>query len=443
MTSPITAPATIPTHADPHADAARARVGTLVEGRWHIEALIAVGGSSAIYAATHRNGMRVAMKVLDNELADNETAVSHFLREGKAVNGIAHPGVVSVLDEGTTADGAPYLLMPLLDGETAQQRLAHHPGGLPALQALPIIEAVLDVLSAAHACGIVHRDLKPDNVFLERSGAVRVLDFGIAHVESNDRDMQLTQHGTVVGTAGYLPPEQARGQVRQCGPRSDLWSAGAMLYTLLTGRVLHEAPNVIQSILRAQHEHVPPARQLVPGVADAVAHVLDGALAFEQSDRWTDAVAMRLAVRSAMDELKRAESRDLRSCAGVTVEALAGQTPSEAPVAFDAVDAWRATRRPMAWIAAVCVSAAWVLVAAFIAHGRPAPVVVAAAGPPPALEVPALVTGSTAGDTSLTPLPEVSADALPQAPAPVASAKAPAAAKGPHKAREIVRQADF
>jgi hypothetical protein len=96
----------------------------------------------------------------------------------------------------------------------------------------------------------------------------------------------------------------------------------------------------------------------------------------------------------------------------------------------------------MAWIAAVCVSAAWALIAALLAHGRPAPVVVAAAAPPPALEVPALVTGSTAGDTSLSPLPEVSADALPEAPAPVASAK-PAAPKGPHKAREIVRQADF
>ncbi len=441
MTPSNPATTTIPTQADPNADAARARVGTVVEGRWRIEALIAVGGSSAIYAATHRNGMRVAMKVLDPELADNETAVSHFLREGRAVNGIAHPGVVSVLDEGTTSDGAPYLLMPLLDGETAQQRLARHPDGMPAMQALAIVEAVLDVLSAAHARGIVHRDLKPDNVFLERSGAVRVLDFGIAHVQSSD--LHLTQHGTVVGTAGYLPPEQARGQVRQCGPRSDLWSAGAMLYTLLTGRVLHEAPNVIQSILRAQHEHLPPARQLVPGVADAVAHVLDGALAFEQSDRWTDAVAMRLAVRAAIDECRRAESRVVQSCAGVTVEALAGRTPTDAPVAFDAVDAsgaWAATRRPLAWLAAVCVSAAWIVVAVFLAHGRPAPhapVVVAAAAPPPALEGPALVTGSTSSDTSLAPLPEVSADALPQVPAPpapLASAKAPAA-KGPHRAR--------
>jgi eukaryotic-like serine/threonine-protein kinase len=432
---------------DPHADVARARVGTLVEGRWSIEALIAVGGSSAIYAATHRNGMRVAMKVLDPDLADNQTAVSHFLREGRAVNGIAHPGVVSVLDEGTTADGAPFLLMPLLDGETAQQCLARHPGGLQPVRALAIVEAVLDVLSAAHASGIVHRDLKPDNIFLERSGAVRVLDFGIAHVESN---MELTQVGTVVGTAGYLPPEQARGQVRECGPRSDLWSVGAMLYSLLTGRVLHEAPNVIQSILRAQHEHVAPARALIPGVSESVAHVLDGALAFDASDRWTDAVAMRLAVRAAIDDLRRAEARDqLRSCAGVTVDALAKHaSPSDVPVAFDSVDAWRATRKPLAWIAAVCVSAAWVVVAAFVAHGRPAPVVVASAAPPPALEAPALVTGSSAVETLAPTPPEVTTDALPVVPvvpvaSAVASAKAPVASKGPHRAREIVRQADF
>jgi len=442
-------PTSIPTQADPHANAARARVGTLVEGRWSLDALIAVGGSSAIYAATHRNGMRVAMKVLDPELSDNETAVRHFLREGRAVNGIAHPGVVSILDEGTTADGAPFLLMPLLDGETAQQRLARHPDGMPALQALAIVEAVLDVLAAAHASGIVHRDLKPDNIFLERSGAVRVLDFGIAHVSSN---MELTQMGTVVGTAGYLPPEQARGQVREAGPRSDLWSVGAMLYTLLTGRVLHDSPNLIQSIIRAQNEAVPPARELIPGVLDSVAHVLDGALAFDARNRWTDAVAMRLAVRAAIDDARLALSRPANhSNAGVTIDSLACTAPSEAPVAMDGVeslDAFRATRRPLAWLAAVCVAAAWVVVAAFIAHGRPAPapVVVAAAAPPPALDVPMVVTGSTSETAPSLPVlaPEVTPAELPVAPS--ASAKAPlaqAAPKGPHKAREIVRQLNF
>ena len=428
------------------AAAACARVGTIVDGRWQIEALIAVGGSSAIYAASHRNGLRVAMKVLDSELADNATAVSHFLREGRAVNSIHHPGVVNVLDEGTTGDGAPFLLMPLLEGETAQQRLARHPDGLPADEALAIVEVVLEILGAAHARGIVHRDLKPDNVFLEKSGAVRVLDFGVAHVVNS---FEHTQHGTVVGTAGYLPPEQARGRVSEAGPRSDLWSAGAMLYTLLTSRVLHEAGTVIASVLRAQHEVVPPARVLVAGVPDLIAHVLDGALAFDASDRWMDAAAMRAAVRAALDELRRAPASGhyrphgaLGSCAGVTVESLAPRSAaSDAPLALEgaraARDPLRATRKPLAWIAAVCVAAAWVLVAAFVSQARPAaPIVVAAAAAPAELPAP----------EPLAPLALAQPEPAPRAPpaAPSALAKAaPAGPKGPFKARELVRQPDF
>jgi tRNA A-37 threonylcarbamoyl transferase component Bud32 len=437
-----------PFHADVTAAAARARVGTVVEGRWRLDALIAVGGSSAIYAATHRNGMRVAMKVLDPELSDNATAVNHFLREGHAVNGVAHPGVVSVLDEGTTADGAPFLLMPLLDGQTAQQRLAQSPAGLPALEALTIVEAVLDVLAAAHARGIVHRDLKPDNVFLERNGAVRVLDFGIAHVGAREGDLDLTQHGTVVGTAGYLPPEQARGHVADVGPRSDLWSVGAMLYTLLTGRVLHQEANVIHSILRAQREPVAPMRELAPELSAGVAHVLDGALAFDAADRWSDAVAMRLAVRAAIDEVRQgqAQARETgRSTPGVTLDALApaggGTSASEAPVAFDTVDRWRATRRPLAWLAALCVAAAWVVVAAFISHGRTAPAVAAAPLPVAPHAAPVVEIPPPPEDLPVL-APEASAAELPSAaPAPVASAKP--APKGPHRAHEIVRQPGF
>jgi serine/threonine-protein kinase len=426
--------------------AARARVGTTVEGRWHIDALIAVGGSSVIYAASHRNGMRVAMKVLDSELADNATAVSHFLCEGRAVNAIQHPGVVNVLDEGTMADGAPFLLMPLLVGETAQQRLARHPAGLPVAEALAIVDVVLDVLSAAHARGIVHRDLKPDNIFLEASGAVRVLDFGIAQ-DSNNLD--ITQHGTVVGTAGYLPPEQARGRVREAGPRSDVWSVGAMLYTLLSGKVLHEAPTVIASILRAQSEPVPPARVLISGVADSVAQVLDGALGFDATDRWMNAAAMRFAVRAALDEVRCAAVQErLLSFAGVTVESLAARSsPSDVPVAFLAADRLRATRKPLAWLAALCVAAAWVVVAAFFSHARPSlPVLVAAAAPPATVEM--LPPPET---EHLAPLPAEVEELSPASPMPAASTTTvpsaqvapPQAPKAPGKAHEIVRQLQF
>ncbi len=413
--------------------AVRGRVGQLVDGRWRIEALVALGGSSAIYAATHRNGLRVAMKVLDGELSDNPTAVSHFLREGVAVNAIQHPGIVNVLDEGTLPDGAPFLVMPLLVGETAQQRLAASPGGLPAAEALAITDAVLDVLAAAHACGIVHRDLKPDNVFIESRGTVRLLDFGIARLASHlDFSRERTQNGTVVGTAGYLPPEQARGRVREAGPRSDLWSVGAMLYTLLTGRTLHEAPSLIASIVRAQSEAVAPARALVPGIGAALARVLDGALAFRAEDRWADAGSMRRAVHAAQHERLEADTREtLPAPAPAVTSPAPTPVPSDAPVAMPAAasrayrssaapvprepDASRPAprparaRRPLLGIAAAGLALGIVAASAGVTASRPAAGRLANRGGSVTPETPAAGATSDEGAASPTPLPTGSA----------------------------------
>jgi len=350
--------------------AARARIGAVVDGRWRLDALVAVGGCSAIYAVSHAgNGHRAAMKIFDVELADNPTAIGHFLAEGRAANRIGHPGVVSIVDQGTTQDGAPYLLMPLLDGETAQQRVARA-GALSSLDALHVVAEVLDVLVAAHARGIVHRDLKPDNVFLERGGGVRVLDFGIARVADNP---DATAYGTVLGTPGYMAPEQACGRLDEVGPRSDVWSAGALLYTLLTGKVLHDAPHPLASVVRAQNEAVPPASALIPGVAEGVAHLLDGALAFEASDRWMDAAAMRWAVRAAIDEVRG--KREGGSCAGVAVEGLAGLTRSDAPVAVPATAPAAAGKpqrswRPVPWIAAAAAAMAFAVTGLVVSGHR-------------------------------------------------------------------------
>jgi eukaryotic-like serine/threonine-protein kinase len=437
-------------------DAVRARVGTTIDGLWRIDALVAVGGSATIYAATaegppkaarrperatRRSGKRYAVKVFDVDLSDVPSALAHFRAEGRVANRIGHAGVVNVLAEGTTEDGAPYLVMPLLEGETAQQRLQRHPQGLPVREALAIAEAVLDVLVAAHSRGIVHRDLKPDNVFLERGGGVRVLDFGIARLADNpDR----TMHGTVLGTPGYLPPEQARGKIDEIGPRSDLWTVGAMMYTLLTGRVLHEAPTLIASVLRAQNDAAAPATQLVPGVGDALAHALDGALAFNPADRWMDASAMLLAVRAAIEEVR---SKELAaSCPGVAVDSLApsaaSQPREEHPVTMPGPgEIWR----PVPWIAGFAAAAAALAVAAFVrVHPGPAvpasapvaasrPVAVDVAPPPeepppPPVEAP-----------SLTP-PVVDIDSLPAPPHAAASAKR---APVKPKAGEIVRTVDF
>jgi serine/threonine-protein kinase len=429
----------------PVLDAARARVGTTIDGRWRIDALIAVGGSSAIYAATHRNGHRVALKILDAELACDPTAVAHFVREGTAANRVGHPGAVAVTDEGVAPDGAPFLVMPLLEGETALDRLNRTHDGLPAREALAIVDAVLDVLVAAHARGIVHRDLKPENVFLQHDGSVRLLDFGIARVDGTLSDR--TVAGTVLGTPGYMAPEQARGQTDQVGPRSDLWSVGALLYTLLTRQTLHDAPNVLQSIARAQTQAVPPARQIVPAVSDGVANLLDGALAFDVSRRWADAPTMRLAVRVAMDEVRAAEVAS--SCSGVSVDSF--RTPSDAPVAIDATrmpsvapsvtPGVPGKRSAMPWVAAVgaAVAAAVILVATQVRTSHPATVV--AAAPPPAAD-----TLTVPPVEKLAPLPAIeelptppsatpsATDTAPVAPAPVVVASASASATAPKAA---------
>ena len=412
---------------------ARARVGAVVDGRWRLDALIAVGGCSAIYAATHRNGHRVAMKIFDGELDGNPTAVAHFLREGRIANRIGHPGVVEVVDEGTTDDGAPFLLMPLLDGQSAQQRLAGSPQGLQAIEALAIVEAVLDVLVAAHDRGIVHRDLKPDNVFLERGGGVRVLDFGIARASDNP---DATAHGTVTGTPGYMAPEQACGRLHDVGPRTDLWSTGALLYTLLTGRVLHDAPNPLASVLRAQREPAPAARELVPGVSEAVAEVVDGALAFEASRRWMDATTMRWAVRAALhDARSRASARTpeglasaLGSCAGLTVDALS--TPSDAPTVFDPAPP-RVTWRPVPWITAAGVAAVVGFVGTAAYLRAPSAAVTAAASRPTPIVAP------TSSPAPPAPPPAIDVDDLPRA--SVAPSAHPAPRTRP-QAQEIVRK---
>jgi eukaryotic-like serine/threonine-protein kinase len=422
----------------PATQAARVRLGSVVDGRWRLDALVAVGGCSAIYAATHPNGHRVAVKVFDIELTDNPTAVAHFLREGRAANRIGHPGVVTVLDEGTTTDGAPFLVMPLLEGETAQQRLSRTPDGLAPVEALAIVEAVLDVLVAAHGRGIVHRDLKPDNIFLEAGDRVRVLDFGIARVADSP---DATACGVVMGTPGFMAPEQARGRTADVGPRTDVWATGALLYTLMTGRLLHDAPNPIASVIRAQNEPVAPADVLIEGVSDAVAHVLDGALAFEAQQRWMDATAMRWAVRAALDEL-RAKRLTTGSCAGVAVDALqARAATTDAPVAVDASPWAGWTWPPMPWVAAAC-AAAMVVLLLVTTHSLSAMKTPVVAAPPHAAEeLPAPTTDAPAADPAPAPLPPaVDVDDLPRAAPHAAAARS---TRPTPKATEIIRKADF
>jgi eukaryotic-like serine/threonine-protein kinase len=251
-----------------------------------------------VYAATHRNGRRAAVKVLRPELAVEPVFVERFLREGYLVNKIQHPGAVAILDDDTTPDGAPFLVLELLLGRTLRERVTTT-GPLDVDDALHIGVEVLDVLAAAHDHGIVHRDLKPENLFETTEGTIKVLDFGIARLRERAHGGLETLTGTTMGTVGYMPPEQARGQSTEIDARSDLWAVGATLYTLLTGRVLHEAPGTNEGLLEAMTTPVPPMRELAPSLPPPVCSVLDVALSFKKEGRYPGCRAMAEAMVAA------------------------------------------------------------------------------------------------------------------------------------------------
>ncbi len=275
----------------------RARVGLVLRDKWKLEALLGVGGMAAVYSATHvNNGRRGAIKILHPELSMNPEVRTRFLREGYAANKVDHPGTVGVLDDDIAEDGSVFLVMELLDGETLEAR-RERLGFMTPSEVLFVVDKILDVLAAAHPKGIVHRDLKPENIFLCRDGVVKVLDFGIARVREASGGKQTMTSAGPMGTPAFMPPEQARGRWSDVGPRTDLWAVGATMFTLLTGRLVHEAETVNELLLAAMTKPAPPLASLLPRVSTALAATVDRALAYAPADRWADAVTMQGAVR--------------------------------------------------------------------------------------------------------------------------------------------------
>jgi serine/threonine-protein kinase len=293
---------------------AGSRVGATLLDKWTLDRLIDVGGMGAVYAATHRNGKQVAIKILHREFAADEETRTRFLREGYVANKIGHPGAVSVLDDDATEDGSVFLVMELLEGESLEGRIARHGNRLDPASLLAIMEPVLDVLAAAHDQGIVHRDIKPANIFITRDGQAKVLDFGLAHVRERTFNHRLTRTGMVMGTSTYMPPEQARAQWKLVDARSDIWALGATMFRALTGRhVHHTATTQVERMLAAMSQHAPPLASMAPSVPDGVALLVDRALAFQKRDRWDDARAMQKALRYAYRDLEKLGAPPLAS----------------------------------------------------------------------------------------------------------------------------------
>lgn len=277
-----------------------ARVGTLLDGKWELRRRIGTGAMASVYLGIHRNGSRVAIKILHPLLAHKHELLRRFLREGHLANKVEHPGIVRVLDDGVAPDGAPFLVMELIDGPSLSELLARE-GPFDARRAALVGVKILDALAATHGKGIVHRDLKPANVSLCNDGTVKVLDFGIARLRDSMPLPPLTVEGSVMGTPAFMPPEQALGSIDHVDARTDVWAVGATLYMLLTGRsVRDEAADANEALLLAMWKPVSPVAALRPELPRALSAVIDRALLLDRSARWPSALAMKASLEHAM-----------------------------------------------------------------------------------------------------------------------------------------------
>jgi serine/threonine protein kinase len=271
------------------------RLGTTVRDKWTLERILGVGGMAAVYVGLHRIGRRDALKILHPEAAKRKDVCQRFEREAKAVNSFRHPNVVEIRDIDVTEDGAPFLVMELLDGESLLDRVERL-RIISLADVLAYADQTLDVLAAAHPQGIIHRDIKPANLYLLRDGRLKVLDFGLARVLDPDGTNAWTQTGATLGTTPYMPPEQARG--RHIDGRADLFAVGATMFRLLTGRRIHDAATDFDLLMKMAKEPAPPIASVLPGMPHDVCSVIDRALAFDRDRRYADAASMLADVRA-------------------------------------------------------------------------------------------------------------------------------------------------
>lgn len=274
-------------------------IGSLLDGRYRVEAILGRGGMGRVYKAEHTSlGRAVAIKVLHSRLGSSKEAAQRFQREAKASGRLDHPNIVAVSDFGALEDGSLFLVMEALEGEPLGARLEREKR-VPWQEALQIIRGVLSGLAHAHAKGVVHRDIKPDNIFLARKGddvIVKILDFGIAKLYAgNADDPATTRAGLTVGTPAYLSPEQAVGG--EIKPASDLYSTSIVLYEMLTGRPPFLDDEPLAMLTAHVSRDVPPFAEVAPDLQlpSGLEAVIQAGLAKIQGER----------INSAADYMQR------------------------------------------------------------------------------------------------------------------------------------------
>jgi eukaryotic-like serine/threonine-protein kinase len=272
---PVAAPESLPPGLPPP--------GTLIAEKYEVERVLGAGGMGVVIAARHVHlGQRVAIKFMRGESAHDANAVGRFLREARAAVSLTSEHVARVLDVGTLDDGAPFMVMEYLAGIDLAQVLRRD-GPLPIASAAGVVLQACEAIAEAHARGIVHRDLKPPNLFvtsrMDGSPLVKVLDFGISKALHGDAPQgpSLTLSGMVMGSPGYMSPEQVRS-TKDVDARSDIWSLGVILYELLTAVSPFQGETLGDTFAKITSESPPPIRKLRPDVPEALAITIERCL---------------------------------------------------------------------------------------------------------------------------------------------------------------------
>ena len=261
-------------------------IGELFDGRYMIESRLGSGGMADVYLATDQSlGRKVAIKILSDRYARDADFVERFRREAAAAASLRHPNIVTVYDRGE-ARGTSYIAMEYLDGPTLKEEIGHR-APMPEPEVIGYATQALAALDAAHRQGVVHRDIKPHNMVLTDEGRLKVTDFGIARAANTQ---QMTEVGSIVGTAQYLSPEQARGL--PVGPQSDIYSMGIVLYEMLSGELPFNGDSAVEIAMKQVSDPPPPLHTRNRLVSPAMEQVVMRALAKDPALRFQSARQM-------------------------------------------------------------------------------------------------------------------------------------------------------
>ncbi|CAB4879211.1 unannotated protein [freshwater metagenome] len=278
-------------------DANSGLTGTVLNERYLVGTRVAGGGMAVVYEGTDtRLERRVALKVMHTGMASDPVFVESFVREARLAAGLSHPNIVAVHDQGTDA-GEIYLVMEFVTGSTLRDLLRSR-GRLSVNEALDVLEPVLEALAAAHSAGLVHRDVKPENILITDDGRIKVADFGLARALSGATQ---ATGGVVIGTVAYLAPEQVQGGTGN--ERSDVYSAGVLLFELLTSRPPYDGDTPAIVAVRHVNEDIPAPSQSVPGSPAAMDALVAGATNRDPALRYRDAQGFLAAVRATRQRL--------------------------------------------------------------------------------------------------------------------------------------------